>query len=73
VPKPIIYKKLLDLLHPFGIIVIANRGKGSHRMLYQEETKSNFPVKYHGKNKPYGKGLLRAIIRKFKLPDDIFN
>ena len=64
------YKNLIEALKPFGIIVIENRGKGSHRMLYQKSTRLNFPIKYHGRKTEYGKGYLSALKRRFNLPDD---
>jgi len=33
--------------------------------------KRSFPMTYH-KSRDIGKGMLRAIIRRFELPDDIF-
>jgi hypothetical protein len=51
------YKELIDILKPFGIRVIEKRGKGSERMLYQDATHLNYPIKYHKKTK--------NIIREF--------
>lgn len=69
-PKRLKHSELLKRLKAYGIIELKKRGKGSERMLFQEETGLNYPIKYHSKNHQYSIGLLRAIQRKFSLPDD---
>jgi predicted RNA binding protein YcfA (HicA-like mRNA interferase family) len=54
--------------------IYSNRGKGSHRMIRHPDVNgqsASFPVPYH-KGKDLQKGLLRALIRRFNLPNDIF-
>ena len=51
-----------------------NRGKGSHRMVEHPDIngqRASFPVPYH-KGRDLQRGILRALIRRFNLPDDIF-
>ena len=54
--------------------VFMNRGKGSERMLYHPDINGkpeSIPLTWH-KGKTVGKGLLKAVIRRFNLPPDIF-
>jgi predicted RNA binding protein YcfA (HicA-like mRNA interferase family) len=69
-PKRLKYKELIKRLEKYDIIVIKKRGKGSHRMLYQESTKLNYPIKCHNENQEYSIGTLKAIQRRFSLPDE---
>ena len=64
------YRELVRLLKPHGIKVIVSRGKGSERMLYDPKRKLNYPIKHHGDNQELSIGMLKAIKRKFNLPDD---
>jgi hypothetical protein len=64
------HKDLLSILKHYGITEIESRGKGSERMLYQESTRLNYPIKYHGKKTEHGDGIISAIKRKFNLPND---
>jgi hypothetical protein len=64
------HKDLIQALKPYGIREIKKRGKGSERMLYQDRTHLNYPIKYHGKKTDYGDGIISAIRRKFGLPQD---
>jgi len=77
VPKPQKPDEVFRILHAhdsqFGFF--SNRGKGSHRMIYHPNIngqKRSFPMTYH-KRSDIGKGMLRAIIRRFELPNDIFD
>jgi len=50
------------------------RGKGSERMIYHPNVNGrsqSFPITFH-KGHDVGKGMLKAIIRRFDLPEDIF-
>ncbi len=64
------HKDLLKLLEHYGITELVKRGKGSERMLYQESTNRNYPIKFHGKKTEHGDGVISAIKRRFNLPDD---
>ena len=76
-PKPQkaedVFRALRD--HDSRFQFLVNRGKGSHRMIYHPDIdgqKRSCPITYH-KGRDIGKGLLKAIIRRFNLPDDIFD
>ena len=70
-PRRLIYRELVKKLQPLGIEVLVNRGKGSERMLYQKSTRFNYPIKYHGSGEEYSKETLKAIQRRFSIPDEI--
>ncbi len=75
-PNPQRADKVFRILrdHDRAFEVYGNRGKGSHRMIYHPNVAGksvSMPVTYH-KGKDVKKGLLRAIIRRFNLPKDIF-
>ena len=71
--KRLKYSQLLKRLKPYGIVVIEKRGKGSERMPYQEKTRLNYPITSHKKDHQYSIGMLKAIVRKFSLPDDFLH
>jgi hypothetical protein len=64
------HDELLKRLKRYGIIEMKHRAKGSERMLYQESTRNNYPIKYHGKNTEYSIAVLKNIKRKFDLPKE---
>jgi predicted RNA binding protein YcfA (HicA-like mRNA interferase family) len=54
--------------------VFEKRGKGSERMIKHPNIngrKECYPITFH-KGQDIGKGMLKAIIRRFALPSDIF-
>ncbi len=56
--------------------IYTNRGKGSERMIYHPDINGkpeSYPFKYHGGGTELAKGTLKAIIRRFNLPNDFFN
>ncbi len=67
------YRELKKVLKRFGIIILTNRGKGSERMLFQESTNMNYPLKCHNENQEYSKPVQKAIMRRFSLPDTFWN
>ncbi len=67
------YRELTKRLKPYGIIVIDKRGKGSEKMLYQEETGFDYPITFHKKDHQYSIGMLLAIVRRFDLPKDFLH
>ena len=69
-PKRLKYRELIRRLRKHGITDVKNRAKGTERMLYRESTKDNYPITYHSDNQEYSIGLLKAIQRRFSLPDD---
>ncbi|MSU56764.1 MAG: type II toxin-antitoxin system HicA family toxin [Pedosphaera sp.] len=55
-------------------VVLVNRGKGSHRMIFHPNIKGqkrSFPIPYH-RGKEIQRGLLKALIRRFNLPNNLF-
>ena len=75
-PKPRKPDDVLRILtkHDRRFEIFSNRGKGSHRMIYHPDINGgacSIPLTYH-KGRDVGKGLLKAIIRRFNLPSDIF-
>ena len=60
--------------HDSRFVVFVNRGKGSHRMIFHpniDGQKRSFPIPYH-RGKEIQRGLLKALIRRFNLPNDLF-
>lgn len=73
-PKRLTYRELRQRLMKYDIVELKpKRGKGSERILFQESTKNFFPVTCHGEGKQLGSGLLKALMRKFDLPDDFLD
>jgi len=68
--KRLYHNELLERLKTHGIYEDKKRGKGSERMLYQLKTRLNYPITCHGKNPQHSIRLLKAIMRRFSLPDD---
>jgi len=68
-PRRLKYRKLVKRLKKHGIRIIEERGKGSERMLYEDKTRLNFPIKCHGENQEYSISFLKAIQRKFSISD----
>jgi predicted RNA binding protein YcfA (HicA-like mRNA interferase family) len=77
VPRP---KKPDDVVrilraHDNRFVCYSNRGKGSERMIYHPDIGGRsqcYPMTYH-KGRDVGKGMLKAIIRRFGLPANIFD
>ena len=75
-PRPKKPQDVLKVLHDHDarFQFHIRRGKGSERMIYHPDVNGrpqSFPLTFH-KGKDVGKGMLRAIIRRFDLPSDIF-
>ena len=76
--KPLPYDEVIRRLkkHDSGFQEFKRRGKGSHRMITHENCggqKKSFPLKHHGKKTEIQRGSLRALIRQFNLPSNIFD
>ena len=76
--KSLRYRELVKRLckHDPDFEVSLRRGKGSERMLYHPNVAGNpksYPIKCHGEGMIMKKGSMRAIIRHFNLPKDIFD
>jgi 20S proteasome alpha/beta subunit len=77
-PKPKRYSEVIRRLrkHDKQFAVADRRGKGSERMIYHPDiggSSASYPVTCHGMGTEIGVGMLKAIIRRFNLPDDIFD
>jgi hypothetical protein len=75
-PKPYSYRKLTKVLkaHDARFAFWENRGKGSERVIFHPDVEGrseSFPVKCHGEGTELRKGVVSAIIRRFKLPDGV--
>ncbi|HEY3762283.1 MAG TPA: type II toxin-antitoxin system HicA family toxin [Verrucomicrobiae bacterium] len=75
-PKPKRADDVFRILkeHDSQFQIFVNKGKGSHRMIFHpniDGERRSFPIPYH-KGKDLQKGYLRAMIRRFNLPNDIF-
>jgi predicted RNA binding protein YcfA (HicA-like mRNA interferase family) len=76
VPRPKRPQDVIEILreHDARFQFFTKRGKGSERMIYHPDVKGRsqcFPLTFH-KGQDVGKGMLKAIIRRFELPSDIF-
>ena len=75
-PRP---KKPQDVVrilreHDKRFVVYTKRGKGSERIIFHPDINGRsqiYPLTFH-KGQDVGKGMLKAIIRRFNLPEDIF-
>lgn len=77
-PKPQKYREVIRRLrqHSDDFEILANRGKGSERMIYHPNINGraeSFPIKCHGENTEIRVGVLAALIRRFNLPEGFFN
>lgn len=75
-PKPRKFSELIKLLraHDSRFEIYQKRGKGSERMIYHPDIggrPQSFPVKCHGEGTELRKGVISAIIRRFKLPKGV--
>jgi len=70
-PKPLELRIVIRLLKKHGIIYVS--GKGRHPKFYEPETNKSYPIKSHGKKTLILSYALEDLIKKFGLPDDIFD
>lgn len=76
-PRPKKPQQVFRLLHEHDprFDLWTKRGKGSERMIHHPNIDGRsaiYPMTFH-KGQDVGKGMLKAIIRRFKLPGDIFD
>ena len=67
-----VLRKLRD--HDRQFEFFTNRGKGSERMIFHPDINGrseSFPMTFH-KGRDVRPGMLKAIIRRFNLPNQIF-
>jgi predicted RNA binding protein YcfA (HicA-like mRNA interferase family) len=75
-PRPKKPQEVIQILHAHDsrFEFWEKRGKGSERIIYHPNVNGRsqqYPMTFH-KGHDVGKGMLRAIIRRFSLPNDIF-
>jgi len=70
-PKSLELRKVADILSDFGIEFDPKSG-GRHSGKFVKGSKS-FPVKSHGSKTMLLPYALKGLIKKFGLPDDIFD
>lgn len=75
-PKPYKFRRLIRKLREYDprFEVFTRRGKGSERMLYHPNIEGRpeaFPVKCHNENQELRRGVVSAVIRRFKLPKGV--
>ncbi len=72
------YRDVIKILrqHDAQFQVLAKRGKGSEVILFHPDIagrKQIFTLTHHSDNDELGVGMLKAVIRRFNLPNDIFD
>jgi len=75
-PRPYKFRELIKVLkkHDPRFELWVNRGKGSERIIYHPNINGraeSFPVKCHGEGTELRKRVISAVVRRFKLPDDL--
>jgi predicted RNA binding protein YcfA (HicA-like mRNA interferase family) len=71
--RPLRYRDLVNRLKAFG--VVEKIGKGSVRMLFKpdvEGLRRSYPIHPHSEHHEFGPPIIRAILRRFKIPEDSF-
>lgn len=71
-PRRLKYQVLCKKLRKYGIIVNKQGGKGSHRKFIDKKTEKSFPFKCHNENQEFSQTFVRAVARKFNIPEDEF-
>ncbi len=69
-PKSLELRKVIDILRDYGVSFDPKTG-GRHSGKFVKGNKS-FPVKSHGNKTMILPYALKGLVRKFELPDDIF-
>ena len=67
---------VMCIRHEVGAGDDVERREPPHRMLHHPDiggTSRHLPVRFDGEDKPIGARTLRAIVRRFELPTDIFD
>ena len=75
-PRPYKYRELTKAqkAHDPRFEFWTNRGKGSERIIFHPDVEGrpeSFPVKCHGEGTELRRGVISAVIRRFKLPDGL--
>jgi predicted RNA binding protein YcfA (HicA-like mRNA interferase family) len=75
-PKALEYREVVKRVRKErpNIKIGVRRGKGSHRMLFDEERGVHYPLPHHGDDKRrIPPGMLNDLIRMLELPAEIFD
>lgn len=75
-PKRLEYREVIRRLKEErpNLTVEKQRGKGSHRMVYDPDMGVHYPLPHHGDDKRrLQQGYLKDLIRLLDLPADIFD
>jgi hypothetical protein len=75
--RPLKFRELIDKLQPYGIVVMAKRGKGSEMILLKPDTPGSkqgpqFPIKHHGDGTEIYIPVINAVLRRFAINPDEF-
>ncbi|MCP4352124.1 MAG: type II toxin-antitoxin system HicA family toxin [Desulfobacterales bacterium] len=70
-PNPLELRKVIKILRNYGVVYVT--GKGRHSKFYDPGTNKSYPVKSHGKKTLILSYALEDLIKKFDLPDDVFD
>lgn len=75
--RPLKFRELLEKLKPYGIVVMAKRGKGSELILLKPEAPDSlrgptYPIKHHGDGTEIYIPVIKAALRRFGIPEDTF-
>jgi hypothetical protein len=75
--RPLKFRELIDKLQPFGIVVMAKRGKGSEVILLKPDSPGSkqgpqIPIKHHGNSTEIYIPVVNAVLRRFGIDPDMF-
>ncbi len=76
-PRPKKPERVFQTLHEYDarFVLWTKRGKGSERIIHHPDINGRpaiYPMTFH-RGHDVGKGMLKAIIRRFSLPANIFD
>ena len=71
---PLKLREFLKRLKPYGVEVLSKRGKGSERILVQEDPPGSgkgpqYPIKDHGPGTTIHLPVIEACLRRFNITD----
>lgn len=75
--RPLKFRELVDKLKPYGIVVMAKRGKGSEVILLKptepgSKKGAQYPIKHHGDSTELSIPVIKAALRRFGINQDEF-
>jgi len=70
--RPLRFRELIEKLKPFGIVVMARRGKGSEVILLKPDGSGSnrgpqYPIKHHGDSTELSIPVINAALRRFNI------